>query len=362
MHSKRAVFRSPGQEEQEMQHAITISTPIDFHLHIRSGRMLKTVLPHTANEYGAALIMPNLKPPVTSIGQAEAYKKEIMQALPEDTAFTPLMSLYFTQNLTSQTIREASASGIIKAVKLYPAGATTNSDSGVNDYEGIRGTLETMAETGMPLLVHGEVTDKAVDVFDREARFIEDILEPVRRQVPGLKVVMEHITTKEAVQYVLAADETLAATITAHHLLLNRNAMFQGGMNPHHYCLPILKRERHREALVKAATSGSKKFFLGSDSAPHPKGEKECACGCAGIYTAYSSLCLYAEVFEKEDALDRLEGFGGFHGADFYGIPRNKGTVTLVKEETIIPDSFTFGEDVVVPFRSGGTVGWRVAG
>ncbi len=345
-----------------MPQSITIATPTDFHLHIRDGEILKTVLPHSANEYGSALIMPNLKPPVTSLALAKKYKMEILQALPVDTTFKPLMSLYFTQNLNGPAVREAYASDTVTAVKLYPAGATTNSDSGVSYYDGIEGTLETMAELGMPLLVHGEVTDQAVDIFDREVRFIEGILEPIRKRVPTLKVVMEHITTKEAVQYVLEANDNLGATITAHHLLLNRNAIFQGGIHPHHYCLPILKRETHREALVNAAVSGNKKFFLGTDSAPHPQGAKESACGCAGIYTAFSSLPLYTEVFEKKNALDKLEGFASFHGADFYGIPRNEGSVTLVKEETIIPDSFTFGEDVVVPFRSGGSVAWKVVG
>ena len=342
-----------------MQQSITIATPIDFHLHIRSGEILKTVLPHSASEYGSALIMPNLKPPILTLDSAKKYKNEIMRALPDNTTFNPLMSLYFTQNLTSQDVRKAHESGVVKAVKLYPAGATTNSDFGVTDYDDIQGVLETMAELGMPLLIHGEVTDETVDIFDREARFIDDILEPIRKKVPTLKVVMEHITTKDAVQYVLDANETLGATITAHHLLLNRNAIFKGGINPHHYCLPILKREIHRQALVGAATSGNKKFFLGTDSAPHPKGAKECACGCAGIYTAYSSLPLYAEVFEKENALDKLEGFASFYGADFYGIPRNEGSVTLRKEATPIPESFTIGNEVIVPFRAGGSVSWK---
>lgn len=343
-----------------MPKSIIITTPTDFHLHLRSGEILKTVLPHTAVEYGSALIMPNLKSPIISLESANEYRKEIMRALPIDTAFNPLMSLYFTQNLTRQDVKEAYESDTIKAVKLYPAGATTNSDFGVTDYDGIQGTLETMAELGMPLLIHGEVTDQAVDIFDREARFIEDLLEPIRKRVPTLKIVMEHITTKEAAQYVLEANDNLAATITAHHLILNRNAIFQGGINPHHYCLPVLKREIHRQALVNVATSGNKKFFLGTDSAPHPQGAKECGCGCAGIYTAFSSLPLYTEVFEKEDALDKLEGFASFHGADFYGIPRNEGSVTLVKEETTIPNSFTAGEEVIIPFRAGGSVSWKV--
>ncbi len=343
-----------------MQQSITIATPIDFHLHIRSGEILKTVLPHSANEYGSALIMPNLKPPILTLDSAKKYRNEIMRALDDNTTFNPLMSLYFTQNLTSQDVRKAHESGVVQAVKLYPAGATTNSDFGVTDYDDIQGVLETMAELGMPLLIHGEVTDETVDIFDREARFIDDILEPIRKKVPTLKVVMEHITTKDSVQYVLDANETLGATITAHHLLLNRNAIFKGGINPHHYCLPILKREIHRQALVGAATSGNKKFFLGTDSAPHPKGAKECACGCAGIYTAYSSLPLYAEVFEKKNALDKLEGFASFYGADFYGIPRNEGSVTLRKEDTPIPESFTIGDEVIVPFRAGGSASWKV--
>ena len=333
---------------------------MDFHLHIRSGEILKTVLPHSANEYGSALIMPNLKPPILTLESAKKYRNEILRALPIHTTFNPLMSLYFTQNLTSQAVREAHASGVVKAVKLYPSGATTNSDFGVTDYNGIQGVLETLAELGMPLLIHGEVTDKAVDIFDREARFIEEILDPIRKKVPTLKVVMEHITTKEAVQYVLGANDNLGATITAHHLLLNRNAIFQGGINPHHYCLPVLKREIHRQALVEAAVSGNKKFFLGTDSAPHPKGAKECACGCAGIYTGFCSLPLYVEVFEKENALDKLEGFASIYGADFYGIPRNEGAVTLIKEDTPIPDSFAIGDEVIIPFRAGGSVSWKV--
>ena len=349
-----------GIKEKRMQQSITIATPIDFHLHIRSGEILKTVLPHSANEYGAALIMPNLRPPILTLEAAEEYKKEILRALPSNTTFKPLMSLYFTQNLTAKDVKEAYNSGIVKAVKLYPAGATTNSDFGVTDYDGIQEVLETMADLRMPLLIHGEITDPSIDIFDREVRFIEDVLEPIRKKIPNLKMVMEHITTTEAVQYVLDANDNLGATITAHHLLLNRNAIFQGGINPHHYCLPVLKRERHRQALVNAATSGNKKFFLGTDSAPHPKGAKECACGCAGIYTAFSSLPLYAEVFEMESALDKLEGFASFYGADFYGIPRNDSSVTLRKEDTLIPDSFTIGDDVIVPFRAGGSVSWAV--
>ncbi|MCG8618069.1 MAG: dihydroorotase [Desulfobacterales bacterium] len=343
-----------------MPQSITITTPVDFHLHVRNGEILKAVMPHTAKEYGAALIMPNLKPPIVTLASAVAYRDEILEALPSDSTFNPLMSLYFTQNLTSRDVKDAYESGLVKAVKLYPAGATTNSDFGVTDYDGIQGVLETMAEIGMPLLIHGEVTDEAIDIFDREARFIEDILTPIRERVPDLKVVMEHITTKEAVQYVLDADDHLGATITPHHLLLNRNAIFHGGINPHHYCLPILKREGHRQALVDAATSGNKKFFLGTDSAPHAKGTKECACGCAGIYTAFSSLPLYAEVFEMAGALDKLEGFASHFGADFYGIPRNEGTITLRKADTPIPDSFTIGDDVIVPFRAGGSVSWTV--
>ncbi len=343
-----------------MSESITITTPMDLHLHVRSGEMLKTVLPHTAKDYDAALIMPNLKPPITCLTSAKAYRTEIMQALPRDSTFKPLMSLYFTQSLTSQTVKAAYKSGIVSAVKLYPAGATTNSDVGVHDYDGIQETLETMAHLGMPLLIHGESTDPTIDIFDREARFIEDILIPIRKRVPTLKVVMEHITTKDAAQYVLSENGTLAATITAHHLLLNRNAIFKGGINPHHYCLPILKRENHREALVAAATSGNKKFFLGTDSAPHPKGTKECSCGCAGIYTAFSSLALYAEVFDTENALEKLEGFSSFYGPDFYGIPRNESRITLVKAKTVIPDSFCVGQEVVIPFRAGASTAWRV--
>jgi dihydroorotase len=305
--------------------------------------------------------MPNLKPPVTTTEQALAYRERILAALPTDSGFTPLMTLYLTDTTSAEEVRRARDSGHIHAVKLYPAGATTNSDSGVTDITRTYDTLAVMAELGMPLLVHGEVTDPEVDIFDREQVFIERILAPLLEAIPNLKVVLEHITTAEAAEFVAAAGEHVAATITPQHLLMNRNAIFVGGIRPHHYCLPILKRERHRQALVAAATSGSARFFLGTDSAPHSQHAKESACGCAGIYSAHAALELYAEAFEQAGALDRLEGFASHHGADFYGLPRNQDSVTLQRREWQVPDHYPFGRERLVPLRAGETLRWKLA-
>jgi dihydroorotase len=338
---------------------LTITRPDDWHLHVRDGEPLRTVVPHTAAVFGRAIIMPNLKPPVTTAAQALAYKARILAHVPDGVAFEPLMTLYLTDNLPPEEIARAKEAGVV-ACKLYPAGATTNSDAGVTDMRRIHRTLAAMEEAGLLLLVHGEVTDPAVDVFDREAVFIERELEPLRRDFPGLKVVMEHITTREAAQYVAEAGPNLGATITAHHLLYNRNAIFTGGIRPHYYCLPVLKREVHRQALVAAATSGNPRFFLGTDSAPHPAHLKEHAAGCAGCYTADAALALYAEAFERAGALDRLEAFASLHGADFYGLPRNRGTVTLRREPWTVPEAYPYGEAALKPLRAGDTLAWRV--
>ena len=340
---------------------LSLTRPDDWHLHLRDGQALDCVLPHTARRFGRAIIMPNLTPPVTATAQALAYRKRIMRALPAGSGFEPLMTLYLTDNTDADEIRRARESGFIHAVKLYPAGATTNADAGVTDLRHTWPTLEAMQREGLPLLVHGEVTDPAVDVFDREAVFIERQLEPLCRDFPELKIVFEHLTTADGVQFVRDATDHVAATLTAHHLLYNRNALFAGGIRPHHYCLPVLKRERHREALVAAATSGNPKFFLGTDSAPHPRSAKESACGCAGIYTAHAAIELYAEAFERAGALERLEAFASFHGADFYGLPRNTETVRLVKESWQVPDGYPLGDEQLVPLRAGETIGWRLA-
>ncbi len=341
------------------QQQLTLTRPDDWHLHVRDGAALAAVVPHTAAQFARALIMPNLKPPVTTAAQALAYEARIQAAVPQGMAFEPLMSLYLTDNLPPDEIARAREAGVV-ALKLYPAGATTNSDAGVTDLRKTYATLEAMQRAGLLLLVHGEVTDPAVDVFDREAVFIDRQLIPLRRDFPELKIVMEHITTKDAAQYVSEADRFTAATITAHHLLYNRNAIFTGGIRPHYYCLPILKRELHREALVAAATSGSPKFFLGTDSAPHPAHLKEHALGCAGCYTALGAMELYAEAFEAAGALDKLEGFASFHGPDFYGLPRNTGTITLRRESWQLPESVPFGEAQLKPLRGGETLGWRL--
>ena len=342
-----------------LQNSITITRPDDWHLHVRDGAALQTVVPHTAAQFGRAVIMPNLRPPVTAAEQALAYKARIQAAVPEGVQFEPLMTLYLTDNLPPDEIRRAREAGIV-AVKLYPAGATTNSDAGVTDIRKTWATLEAMQREGLLLLVHGEVTDSSVDIFDREAVFIERVLQPLLKDLPNLRVVFEHITTKDAAQFVASAPDTIAATLTAHHLLYNRNAMLAGGIRPHFYCLPILKRETHREALVKAATSGSKKFFLGTDSAPHAQHTKENACGCAGCYTAHAAIELYAEAFEAAGALDKLEGFASFYGADYYGLPRNKQQITLRKEEWQVPASVGFGEHKLVPLRAGEKMKWKL--
>jgi len=341
---------------------LTLTRPDDWHLHLRDGALLQSVLPDSARQFARAIVMPNLRPPVTTVEQAQAYRARILAALPAETAFEPLMTLYLTDNTTAHEIRNAGESGVIHAVKLYPAGATTNSAAGVTDIRKAYPALEEMQRCGMPLLVHGEATDPAVDVFDREAVFIERVLQPLLRDLPQLRTVFEHITTREAVQFVTDAPDTVAATITAHHLLYNRNALFSGGIRPHYFCLPVLKREVHREALGKAAASGNPKFFLGTDSAPHAQHTKETACGCAGIYTAHAALELYAEAFEQFDALDRLEGFASFYGADFYGLPRNTGKVTLRKESWQVPDSLAFGEHRLVPLRAGELIVWKIGG
>lgn len=338
---------------------LTITRPDDWHLHLRDGDALRTVVPHTAAQFGRAIVMPNLKPPVTTAAQAQAYAQRIRAAVPADMSFEPLMTLYLTDNLPADEIARAKDVGVV-AAKLYPAGATTNSDAGVTDIRKTYKTLEAMQQAGMLLLVHGEVTSPDIDLFDREAVFIEQQLEPLRRDFPELKIVMEHITTKEAAQYVAEADPFLGATITAHHLLYNRNAIFTGGIRPHYYCLPVLKRETHRQALVAAAISGSPKFFLGTDSAPHPAHLKEHASGCAGCYTAHAAIEMYAEAFDNAGALDKLEGFASFFGADFYGLPRNTGQVTLKRENWTPPETFAFGEAELKPLRSGEALPWRL--
>ena len=338
---------------------LTLTRPDDWHLHVRDGAALAAVVPHTAAQFARAIIMPNLRPPVTTAAQALAYKARIRAAVPAGVAFEPLMTLYLTDNTPPDEIARAVDAGVV-ALKLYPAGATTNSDAGVTDVRKTYATLEAMQRAGLLLLVHGEVTDPEIDLFDREAVFIERVLMPLRRDLPELKIVFEHITTKEAAQYVRDAEAHTAATITAHHLLYNRNAIFQGGIRPHYYCLPVLKREQHRQALAQAATSGSAKFFLGTDSAPHPAQLKEHASGCAGCYTAHAALELYASAFEAAGALDRLEGFASHHGPDFYGLPRNQGTVTLKRESWTPPESYPFGDAVVKPLAGGEPLGWRL--
>ena len=337
---------------------ITLSRPDDWHLHVRDGDVLSTVVPHTARQFGRAIIMPNLKPPVTTAAQALAYRDRILAAVPQGVSFEPLMTLYLTDKLAPEEIVRAKAAGVV-AAKLYPAGATTNSDAGVTDLKNIYPVLEAMQRVGMLLLVHGEVTSPDIDLFDREAVFIDRHLIPLRRDFPGLKIVFEHITTMEAAQYVTEAGEGLGATITAHHLLYNRNAIFTGGIRPHYYCLPVLKRETHRLALVQAATSGNRRFFLGTDSAPHPAHLKEHATGCAGCYTAHAALELYAEAFEQAGALHRLEAFASFNGADFYGLPRNSGTVTLSRESWTTPERYPFGAADLKPLRAGEALAWR---
>lgn len=339
---------------------LKITRPDDWHLHLRDGALMKSVLPDTARQFARAIIMPNLRPPVTTTLQAQEYRSRILAALPPNMTFEPLMTLYLTNITSADEIRLAKASGIVHAVKLYPAGATTNSDAGVTDMRKTYAALEEMQRCGMPLLVHGEVTSPEIDVFDREAMFIERVMQPLMKDMPELRVVFEHITTKDAADYVAAAPDNVAATLTPQHLLYNRNAMLVGGIRPHFYCLPILKRETHREALVKAATSGNKKFFLGTDSAPHAQHTKENACGCAGCYSAHSAIELYAEAFEAAGALNKLEAFASFYGADFYRLPRNADTITLRKQDWQVPASMTFGDHQLVPLRAGETLKWKL--
>jgi dihydroorotase len=343
--------------------ALTLTRPDDWHLHLRDGAAMAAVLPATARQFARAIVMPNLKPPVVTAAQAVAYRERIVAALPSDGSaaggFTPLMTLYLTDQTPPDEVRRAKAAGVV-AFKLYPAGATTNSDSGVTAIRKTHATLEAMQKDGLLLLVHGEVTDPAVDLFDREAVFIDRVMTPLRRDFPELKVVFEHLTTKEGAHYVRDAGRFTAATITAHHLLYNRNAIFTGGIRPHYYCLPVLKRETHRVALVEAATSGSDRFFLGTDSAPHPAHLKEHALGCAGCYTALTAIELYAEAFDNAGALDKLEGFASFHGPDFYGLPRNSGTITLKRESWTVPETVPYGDATLKPLRGGETLNWRM--
>lgn len=339
---------------------ITITRPDDWHLHLRDNRILNSVVPDTATRFARAIIMPNLSPPVTSTEQAAAYRQRILNAVPDELAFEPLMTLYLTDNTTVEEITKAAATAYIHGVKWYPAGATTNAASGVTDIRHCDGVLAAMQKHNLPLLVHAEVTDPEIDVFDREVTFIQRHLGPVIDKFPRLRVIFEHITTRDAVEFVEQASAQVAATITAHHLLLNRNHLFNGGIRPHHYCLPLLKREQHRLALVKAATSGNPKFFLGTDSAPHPRDAKESACGCAGIYTAHAAIELYAEVFEQAGELNKLEAFASFHGPDFYQLPRNQETITLHKKPWQVPAEIKLGDKTCVPFRAGEIVEWRL--
>ena len=339
---------------------LTITRPDDWHTHVRNGALLKTVLPHTAKQFARAIIMPNLKPPVTTVAQALSYRDEIVQAVPVDMDFTPLMTLYLTGATSATDIKLAAESDAVVAFKLYPAGATTNSDAGVANIKAIFPALSALEKYDLPLLIHGEVTDEHCDIFDRERLFIETHLNDIVKNFPALRIVLEHVTTQEAVQFVEAATNTVAATITPQHLLFNRNALLAGGIRPHYYCLPILKREQHRLALVAAATSGSPKFFLGTDSAPHLSSLKETACGCAGCYSAHAAIELYAEAFEGADALDQLEGFASFYGADFYRLPRNTSTVTLEKQSWIIPSVYGAGDSTITPLKAGETLSWKL--
>jgi dihydroorotase len=340
---------------------LTLRRPDDWHLHLRDGAALASVVADSARRFARAIVMPNLKPAVRTTAQALDYRERILGALPDGAAFEPLMTLYLTDDTPPEEIARARLSGKVFGVKLYPAGATTHSDEGVTRLSRCFHTLEKMEQLGLPLLVHGESTDPAIDVFDREQAFVEEVLGPIVERFSGLKVVLEHITTREAAQYVEVTGPNVAATITAHHLLMNRNALFMGGIRPHHYCLPVLKRESHREALVEAATSGNPKFFLGTDSAPHPRAAKEAACGCAGIYTAHAALELYATAFEEAGALDKLERFASVFGAQFYGLPLNEGTISLERAEWRVPERIAFGADELVPLRAGETISWKLA-
>jgi dihydroorotase len=339
---------------------ITFTRPDDWHLHLRDDSALTRTVPDTARVFSRAIVMPNLRPPVTTVEMAAAYRERIIAALPAGSAFEPLMTLYLTDNTEADEIHRAKASGFVHAVKLYPAGATTNSDAGVTDLKHCYRALEAMQASGVPLLVHGEVTSADIDVFDREKVFIDRVLQPLLADFPELKVVFEHITTADAASFVANADDRIAATITPHHLLLNRNDLLVGGIHPHHYCLPVLKRNTHQQALIDAATSGSNKFFLGTDSAPHPRAGKESSCGCAGIYSAHAAIELYAEAFAAAGALDKLEGFASFHGPDFYGLPRNSDSITLRNESSLVPEKLAFADSELVPMRAGGELLWQV--
>ena len=337
---------------------ITLIQPDDWHLHVRQGEVLKTVISHTARQFARAIIMPNLQPPVSTVEQALAYRNEIITALPQGSSFNPLMTLYLTNTTSQNEVKKAAESEYTHAIKLYPAGATTNSASGVSHLQSIYPVLETMEQVDLPLLIHGEVTDSDCDIFDREKMFIESSLKDIVDHFPNLRIVVEHVTTKEAVDFVLSTSNKIAATITPQHLLFNRNAILVGGIRPHNYCLPILKREKHRQALIKAATSGDPKFFLGTDSAPHTKTAKENSCGCAGCYNAYAALELYAEAFEQADSLDKLEGFASFFGADFYRLPRNTKTVTLQKKSWTVPDSYQLNNEQIIPLKASEELSW----
>ncbi|HEY1890691.1 MAG TPA: dihydroorotase [Steroidobacteraceae bacterium] len=341
--------------------AITIRRPDDLHLHLRDGESMRSVVPFTAARFARALIMPNLRPPVNTTAQALAYRQRILDALPAGMTFEPLMTLYLTDRTDAAEVDRAKASGTVVGFKLYPAGATTHSDAGVTDIRRVAAVLSRMEEKDLVLEVHGEVTDPDIDVFDREARFIEEVLAPVAARLPRLRIVFEHITTRAAVDFVLASRRGIAATVTPQHLLMNRNALFAGGIRPHHYCLPVLKSEDDREALLDAVASGDPRFFLGTDSAPHARGAKEAACGCAGIFSAHGAIELYAEAFESVGALDRLQAFASEHGADFYGLPRNTGSLTLLKAPWEVPLSYPFGAETLVPLRAGEHIGWRIA-
>jgi len=339
---------------------ITLIQPDDWHLHLRDGPQTRTIVEHAAQQFHRAVIMPNLLPPITRVADAQAYHSRILSLLPPDTEFQPLMTLYLTDNTSVAEIKKAAQSPIVHAVKMYPAGATTNSDAGVSDIAHVMDSLKAMQDNGLPLLVHGEVTRDNTDVFDREAIFIDEILAPLTQKLPLLKIVLEHITTKQGVDFVINANDNIAATITPHHLLLNRNALFQGGIRPHHYCLPILKREEHRKALLNAATNGNPRFFLGTDSAPHIQSRKENPCGCAGIYSSHAAIALYAEAFDSVNALDKLEAFASCHGAEFYGLPINSNKITLYRDAWQVPDSYDFGGEIVVPFRASEKVQWKL--
>jgi dihydroorotase len=340
---------------------LTITRPDDWHLHLRDGQAMASVVGDTARRFGRAIVMPNLKPPVRTTQQALHYRERILGELPEGSTFEPLMTLYLTDNTPPEEIGRAKLSGRVHGVKYYPAGATTNSSEGVTRISRCFLALEKMEQLGLPLLIHGEVTDPAVDVFDREKAFVDEVLGPIVERFSSLKVVLEHVTTRDAVQYVEVTGPNVGATITPQHLLLNRNALFLGGIRPHHYCLPVLKREEHREALVEAAISGNPKFFLGSDSAPHSRVTKEAACGCAGVYSAHAAIELYATAFEEAGALDKLEGFASHFGADFYGLPRNQDTITLLRKEWTVPKTLRFGGEDLVPLRAGETIPWQLA-